>query len=246
MLKILQIGCILTLLLTQSLTSKEIDETQFYLKKISSEEIKQIKAPEGVIQHAHHFFSIENLPLKYSHLTFVINRPLLKEQVSYPYSREILGDNDRIAISKRGFIPGEKVNFLLVDDQKNVVIKRTLTPIPQEKLSRDGKAKIIANYILHYPSPIYSLELEGFEKDEKMIFKCYSDLEESQEIEVSAAFGFTLCIDAIVLKGGKSRVVIKRKSGEKMVLQLPWGDELASYLDAKALFLFKEGLINAG
>ncbi|MGA8164357.1 MAG: hypothetical protein WB791_04940 [Waddliaceae bacterium] len=217
-------------------------------QQVAQSNIKEIVNHNFGLEHFVSIVSVENL--KETTLKVKFDRPLFKDYFSrFPESerpisvietnkdtmvsvQKILGQEFPVVtmVSSKGFIPGEKFNVSLLDKNNNLLGAITFIPYPLEKTSIDGKAKVIAEYSILQPS-FYSIKFEGFEKGEEVMFESLSGLEKIPKQKFNTDVPEIGYANGVVNQdGGKSRVTVERKNGEKIVLELPWGKEVLPYI----------------
>jgi len=170
-------------------------------------------------------------------------RPLLIQKEHFQkYSREMLlrngdflGENGAIiAISSRGFLPGEKVNLSLeTEDGKMLSQKIDLFPHPLVLEIRGGQSKFKGELTCMNPTR-YEILLEGIQTYEKL--KIISD-SSGEHLENDLYYTQGSCIalmpGVIGKEGGFCDLSITRQKGDKFELKLPWGKELLKYLEGE-------------
>ena len=135
-----------------------------------------------------------------------------------------------------GYLPGEKINLFLLNNKDKIIAKTSLVPSPLEKVFPDRKAKITMEY-LGGDASWYMVFFSGFDEDEEISFQSISGTEEipSQKLKIKN-MAMRYSNGVVGATGGRSIVTFARKSGEKVVFVLPWGNQLRPYLEGKVAF----------
>lgn len=137
-------------------------------------------------------------------------------------------ETPKLVISSRGHIPGDPVIYTFKDSKTS----KEITIVPNHlnvKSRRDGatvEARIASIHPVHY-----AIELNGFKKDEEILFKSHSyDEVIKRKITIQATQGIGFMPEVIGKDGGVARISVMRSSGEILNLEVPWGYEWMKYL----------------
>lgn len=169
---------------------------------------------------------------------FEFSRPLLGEKKEINATLENLVNNGRrigeklpmLFLSSKGFLPGEKVN--LVVSTKNGAIKSKAIPFfPQPLIQEDknDRAKMTAELATLSPTQ-YIVYLEGFRYNEKLRFVSYSLGEKvTSELRYKGKTPLWYAPEVIGKSGAISRALIGRENGNRITLNMPWGNALLKH-----------------
>lgn len=184
-----------------------------------------------------------------SHLLFLRNFPVGKEinystkrlcqkESSYIFTSELTVDQDGIITidnTKAAFIYIPSKNFLLGErfscqfTSKDEKFKEILSFIPNPLISKnDSKTvSIEAELKTLIPACFYSLKFDGFEENEKLTLISTSGNEKIENsFKLKKGLEISYSPDVEGEKGGIGHVSFKRKSGEIIQIDLPWGNQL--------------------
>lgn len=137
-----------------------------------------------------------------------------------------------VAISSRGFLPGEKCKLIITDKNDNIVSQEEIFPFPIIKASANDNAYIFAVLRLTQPITDYEIYLCGFDENEKLSLRSISHKENIKMNVTKEMRGVPIHIlpDVKGMKGGVAELRLIRASGEVLDIKLPWGDQLTKYL----------------
>ncbi|MFB5616944.1 MAG: hypothetical protein ACE5RS_07365 [Nitrosopumilus sp.] len=199
--------------------------------------------------HIAGMISVENLPKKNTSYNVKIERPLFKdmdkklftsmpERIVKIYSIDMLAYQKRISykfpvllnIVSAGYLPGEKINVILLNKKKKELGKLSWIPNPIEKTFSDEKAKITIEYTL-LKNSWYTVTFSGFEKGEVVKVESSSGFEKLPATDFNVDQKRMRYSNGVIGgEGGVSCFTVVRKNGEKIVFKLPWGKSIFPYL----------------
>lgn len=184
-------------------------------------ELRNFPANTEVQLSMHRFFFKEpNEFYKVSRATIVDDQKWISEhkQILAPFH----------IIEPKGFMPGEQITFRVECLYSGLTKDVKITPLPILSKSQSGAFSIKAT-LKEYNPTFYAIELTGVKPDEELTFRSTSGKEKLENIfKYSSEILYSP--DVAGKKGGVASVEFLKKNGEKVLIKLPWGTELAKYL----------------
>lgn len=211
--------------------------------------IDSILDPSGnkkleLIDPGHHktVITIQDLPQSSSYVLRV-KRPIFKnrevERVAtledmLGASRYFGAKTPLFFISSLSFLPGEEIEFLIeTKDKKHKSKPLRLCPNPLIAEIPKSHLKMTAKLVSILEGG-YLISLEGFKEGEKLTLHSVSGDEVIEsDLNYSDNFAFFHLLAVIGMNGGVGTVSFIRENGEKLSLNLPWGDEHFEHLAGK-------------
>lgn len=141
-----------------------------------------------------------------------------------------LGSSDELAfaIGSKGYIPGLPVTFTFTTSTSKVTKQLTIIPARLIATSNKDNAAIEAKIVKVLP-PTYSIVASGFEDGEILKSQAIS-FENSRNNLMTGDKLTKFAPDMQGKRGGVAKFLVRRPSGEKLTLELPWGYEWMRYL----------------
>jgi hypothetical protein len=136
-----------------------------------------------------------------------------------------------IFLTSRGFLPGEKVYYRFHTADDSFQHEISMIPNPLKCTSKSGRVSMEAE--LMDPAPaLYHIQFTGIDENEECTITSFSKNEKIKHTSmISRRMGMLYSPDVRGEKGGLSKLIIQRRTGERLELRLPWGDRLFAYLE---------------
>lgn len=128
-----------------------------------------------------------------------------------------------------GYLPGDKVTFTFKEKTHGLLKKVTIVPNPIYVKSFIDGAKIEAK-IDNFETHTFEILFTGFENDELEFY--FSTSYNVKTIMPLNKYMKSIKFDpsGFGKKGGVAKIDFRRKSGEMMALEIPWGLEFTKYM----------------
>lgn len=137
-------------------------------------------------------------------------------------------------LSAKGFLPGENVE-LVFKRLGREVHRQAVIPNPIIAKSKESDLTVKAE-LCRTVHTMYLIIIDNIAKGEVLTFESQSGEEYMKSdlpIDGMPKLGFCYHPGIVTARGGESQVTFTTKSGEKISLFFPWGDELKDYLGGK-------------
>ncbi len=137
-----------------------------------------------------------------------------------------------LVVTSRGFLPGERATFRFRTLDNTLSKEVSLYPKPMIARDKNGQTALRAELVSIVPT-VYQIELLNMKEDEAYLFVSQSGgqiVKSNAHFHTGTPINYTPENDGR-LKGGTSRVEIRKKSGDVIVVSFPWGSELQHHLD---------------
>jgi len=157
-----------------------------------------------------------------SKITSCIPKPSSKEKIQFMFNDNLPKEHKFICLPSKGFLLGERVTLIFTDDN-GFEIEASIIPNPIKVTSQNETVTIEAELLGTYPAN-YIFSFKGFQADEVIDVTAISG-NEKIKCKFCIGMGFMLMPGVIGEKGGVAKSSFKRKSGEEIQVDLPWGME---------------------
>lgn len=147
----------------------------------------------------------------------------------------IVGDDQKpipaLVVSSYGYLPGERATFRFRTTNGSLSKEVSLYPKPLIARDKNTQPALRAELVSLVPT-VYQIELLNMKEGEDYEFVSISGgeiVKSKATFHKGVPINYTPAIGKV--KGGTSRVEVRKKSGDVTVISFPWGTELKHHLD---------------